>query len=165
MSNDPTGALTSVDTNTAVHEELAQRLVRHRVAVMERDPTHALATWRPFAALLTQHILDESELVLPRYAVICEDSPAARGGAPDIVDREHDKLTRHLEDIEKRVLGLRADPAPSNCLALLDRQKILADLLEHHDLRETELVYPRLEPHLSPEERASICRRFRESLS
>ena len=150
--------------NSAVHAELEARVVTHRLAVMAMDRDRAWSTWIAFATLLERHIEDENELVQPRHREQCALTPAERGGSPEIVDRDHDKLLEHLRSIRAR-LGALSDPVvATEWLGLLDREKVLTDLLEHHDLRETNLVYPRLADGLSEEQVATIAARFAASL-
>lgn len=139
------------EVNSRVHAAIAAALERHRLDAMRCDLTAATRSWTAFASLLQRHIEDEDELVRPIYEAACAIEPPARGASIDIVDREHDKLRRHLEEIGAQLAALRSASTPSGFLALLDRQKVLADLLEHHDLRETDLVYPRVDATASAE--------------
>jgi len=151
--------------NADVHEELDRRLRAHRVRVMDRDGAEALRTWDAFARLLERHIADEEALVLPAYAELCRVDPPARGGAPEIVDRDHDKLRSHLHEIGSRLQALVGAAGAEPFLALLDRQKILVDLLEHHDLRETQLVYPHLLERIDSQCAERIRARLADSLT
>jgi hypothetical protein len=160
--NDPTSPV--IAANSAVHVELDARLTTHRLDVMAADPDRARASWDRFAVLLRAHIGDETELVRPLYEARCTTEPAERGGAPEIVDRDHDKLLGHLDAIGRHLDHLSEASDPRAFLALLDRQKILVDLLEHHDDRETSLAYPHLVPALTSEDADRIVARFRASL-
>lgn len=159
-SSDPLSA-----ANDDVHAALEARLLEHRLEVMRRDLDAAGRTWRGFSELLQRHIDDENELVLPPWEQACAETPAERGGAPDIVAREHAKLEHHLAEIEARLHALQPTSARAAFLALLDREKILVDLLEHHDLREKNLVYPHLAPRLDPATVQRIRARFAASLT
>ena len=67
-----------------------------------------------------------------------------------------DELTAALQTV---LVAKPPEPECSAvCLGLLDRQKTLFDLLEHHDMRERQLVYPQLERTLSPSVKREIVR-------
>jgi len=155
--------MSPTEQNDRVHAALNERLISHRLRVMDRDAAGAQRTWDQFAALLEQHIADEEEHVLPHWVERCAEVPAERGGAPDIVERDHDKLKAHLREIGSLVGQLDPTARPERFLELLDREKIVADLLEHHDLRER-LVYPPLETELAPRVASDIARRLAASL-
>jgi hemerythrin-like domain-containing protein len=153
-----TGPITA--SNARVHDAIARALETHRLDVMRCDAAAAARSWAAFASLLERHIADEDELIRPIHQAACEAEPAPRGGSVDIVDRDHDKLRRHLEEIGRQLAALTSRTEPAAFLALLDRQKVLVDLLEHHDLRETDLVYPRVDAAATPERGRRILARF-----
>lgn len=155
--------LAGLESALDVHQALETSFVGHRLALMQVDLPSALRTWRRFSRLLMSHLTTEDEMVAPRYR--SSEPPAGwpRGGAPDIIDGEHNKiiarldaLTRALEEIADADRPLRERSAA--CLALLDRQRLLVNLLEHHDLRERQMVYPHLESVLDDREKAAIVR-------
>lgn len=144
-----------------VHQALEVRLVQHRVALMQADLPLAMSTWRAFAQVMLHHIMVEDALVTSRYPGFAPPEGWARGAAPFIIDNEHQKIRKWVDEIGPWLARIEAAPVggPERavlCLELLDRQKVFHDLLEHHDLRERAFVYPRLEAVLADHEKAEI---------
>ena len=156
------GSLTAA--NSQVHRALEQALERHRIEVMRCDLASARSSFASFADLLRRHIDDEETLIRPWHEAAGAEAPPPRGGSADIVDREHDKLRRHLEEVDRRLSALTEASSAASFLALLDRQKVLVDLLEHHDTRETDLVYPCVEAAMPADARERAADRLRAPL-
>ncbi len=148
-----------------VHQALEVRLVQHRLALMQCNLPLARETFENFARIMIHHIEVEEACVMPRYVDAEPDEGWARGAAPFIVDNEHNKVRAWVQDIRESLArieasGLDAPERAVHCLQLLDRQKVLHGLLEHHDLRERAFVYPRLEAVLPPADKSEIVERL-----
>ena len=159
--DEQTPVLASLESALDLHQALELLLVEHRLALMSADIRRAAARWARFSTALRAHLAVEDRLVGPAYADHAPDSGWPRGGAPDIVDNEHRKIRSKLDrlDADLRTLadgGLRSADLRVRCLALLDRQKVLHDILEHHDMRERSFVYPRLEAVLHEDAKRAI---------
>lgn len=144
-----------------VHQALEVRLVRHRVALMQADLQAARRTWDAFSTVMLHHVVTEDALVSSRYEAARPEEGWPRGADPAIVANEHGKIRAKLAEFTEALSRIAAEPleAPeraARCLELLDRQKVFADLLEHHDMRERAFVYPRLEATLSAPEKEEI---------
>lgn len=144
-----------------LHQALEVAFLQHRVALMSADLPRAGFELRRFSAWMRRHIGDENELVLPAY----ERRPPAggfeRGAGPEIFASEHQKILEHLDRIQSSFEQLERHAAqlerlPAACLHLLDREKILVDLLEHHDMRERMHLYPTLERTMRVEEKEEL---------
>ncbi len=142
-----------------VHDELAELFHRHQVALLDRDAKAAAAGLAAFRSALEAHIDAEEQLVLPVFA--------ARGGAqtdspPEFFRREHDKLRSDAGELVAATAALAARPDDRvddrALLALLDREAAFKNLMLHHDLRERNVLYPRVAEWTTPEERAAIVR-------
>lgn len=148
-----------------VHQGLEVRLVQHRLALMQCDLPLARSTWEDFAAIMVHHIAVEDACVMPRYIDAVPEDGWPRGAAPFIVDNEHNKIRTWVADIRQALArieaaGFDAPERAVHCLQLLDRQKVLHGLLEHHDLRERAFVYPHLETVLTPTDKTEIVQRL-----
>lgn len=144
-----------------VHQAIEVALVTHRLAVMRVDLDAARRTWAEFTRIMLHHVIVEDTLVTPRYVVAEPAEGWERGAAPSILANEHGKIRSKLEEFSRALdelagADLGHPERAARCLELLDRQKIFADLLEHHDLRERAFVYPRLEQILDPAQKAEI---------
>ncbi|MCC7382467.1 MAG: Mut7-C RNAse domain-containing protein [Deltaproteobacteria bacterium] len=137
-----------------LHQALEVQLLEHRLALMRSDLPVALKDFRRFSIWLRRHIQDEVQFVLPIYADLEPESGFPRGAAPAIFDHDHEKLLEHLDKNEAALESLKSEQLEGDalrvaCLRILDRQKTLVDLGEHHDRRERTYLYPTLERALS----------------
>ncbi len=153
--------LPTLESALDVHQALEVQLVQHRLTLMQADLPAARRTWADFSRVMQKHLVVEDTLVSSQYVAHPPEGGYPRGGAPAIFDNEHAKIRAKLGDFRAQLEALdRRDlPGPERaaaCLELLDRQKIFADLLEHHDLRERAFAYPRLEAVLSAAQKAEI---------
>jgi uncharacterized protein with PIN domain len=145
------------------HQALEVLLLRHRLALMRTDLSEATRAFRHFAALLNRHLADEEDLVLPPYEANPPAEGYERGAGPTVFRAEHQNILGHLLRLEGALAGLAEvgkSELPVACLKLLDREKVFADLLEHHDLRERQYLYPALERLLGEEEKLELLERM-----
>lgn len=144
-----------------LHQALEVAFLQHRVALMRGELDRAGFELRRFSAWMRRHIGDENELVLPVYTRRPPSGGFERGAAPEIFANEHQKILDLLDRLElgfselERLAAL-GDRLPAACLHLLDREKVLVDLLEHHDLRERMHLYPSLERTMRVEEKEDL---------
>jgi hypothetical protein len=139
-----------------LHQAMEVLLVAHRVALMDADLPRAAAALARFSAAMLAHVAVEEREVMPRYVALRPTAGWARGADPEIVANEHDKIRRRLPELAAALAEVEAAALPDPerkvaCLELLDREKVFADLLEHHDLRERTHVYPHLQRALDRE--------------
>lgn len=162
------GALRALEPLVDLHQALEVLLLRHRLALMDGDIPRALRVFRRFAMCMRRHIEDERELVLPVYQAAAPAEGHERGAAPAIFENEHRKIQEHLVRLEAATEALlpgapeAEDPEMlrARCLQLLDREKLFADLIEHHDLRERAYLYPALEGMLTEHEKLDLLERM-----
>lgn len=141
----------------APHVHFEQLLEKHRIALMQLDLPVAQRTLEEFARALREHIALEEQWILPRYAAL----EAPPGGALALFTGEHQKLLDFVRRFERALRTLAAEgPAHRKVLPLLDQQATFKNLLEHHDARERNLLYPTLERSLSREELDALCGRL-----
>jgi uncharacterized protein with PIN domain len=144
-----------------LHQALEVAFLQHRVALMKTEIPRAGFELRRFSAWMRRHIGDENELVLPMYQQRPPPGGFERGASPEIFSGEHQKILEHLDRLELAFQTLEKQAAsedrlPAACLHLLDREKVLVDLLEHHDRRERLHLYPTLERVLRIEEKQEL---------
>ena len=159
--------LDGLETALDLHQALELFLVRHRLALMRADVSQAVSTWSDFARRLRNHFRVEDRTVMPVYRAYPPDGSWARGAHPDIVDNEHQKIEAKLQAIETGLVALAKEEQNEHqrvrCLYWLDRQKVLQDVLEHHDLRERRFVYPHLAAVVETQQRVQISRALLEA--
>jgi hemerythrin superfamily protein len=111
-----------------------------------------------FERELRVHMDAEEAYILPLYR---ERAGKVLGGDPDFFTLEHKNILRNLETAKESLRKLAVDPAAGRRQAheFLDQEGMLLHLLEHHDLREKNTLYPRLDEVLTEAEREDLLRR------
>lgn len=138
-----------------VHAGLHERFAVHRDHVVGLEFGPALAALERFEQELRAHMAVEEKHILPLYEARVGH---VLGGDPQFFHLEHKNILRNLETAKDDLRRLIADPNAGRRQAheFLDREGILLHLLEHHDLRERNILYPKLDEVLSPEERGAL---------
>ncbi len=139
-----------------LHENLDQLLREHQLALMRCEASVASRIFACYAKHLRQHAEDEEAHILPVFA--------ERGGEdldspPRLFLGEHRKIRDFLNEIEVKLAALSEGDAPG-ALELLDREAVFKNLLMHHDLREGNVLYPRVDEWTTADERSAILRRL-----
>lgn len=139
----------------AVHDEVRERIDRHQLAVVARRRGDALASLAELERALVAHARDEERCVIPEYEKRCgpfADNP------PELFLAEHAKLVRDLAAI-RELLARCAEPlAPTEVIAVIELEQRWKGLFAHHDLREANVLYPRLAARLDADaERAVLA--------
>ena len=139
------------------HRELDRLFAEHQAAVISLDLDRARERLEAFRDALHRHAAAEEELVFPVYEPFAGD---VVGGGLELVLAEHDKLRRLLDGLfdELAALSARGAPGPGDVIELLDREFTFKHLLQHHDQRETNAVYPTLDRELTDAERRELWR-------
>ena len=123
-----------------LHAGFDALLFDHQQRLVEGAPHEARAALSRFAAGLRAHIRAEDEVILPFYESRAE---IAKGGAPEYFRAEHrriERLTAEAEGWMRAWTGL-VWPA-AEVVLLIEREKLLKEVLEHHDERERGMLYP-----------------------
>ena len=138
----------------AVHERLDARFLAQQRALLDRDFVRAAAWLDTYRSLLLLHMADEEQHVLPCYG-------SHGGDASDAPVRlflgEHARMREFVDRFTAALAVLQQQPDDARLLALFDQQATYKNLLLHHDLRERNALYPRLEQWASAAELAAIA--------
>jgi hypothetical protein len=135
----------------SAHQQALVWAVSQRSAVAE-----ALAAWERFERRLRMHIRFEDEQLIPLFAERVQPPPL--GCSQELLHAEHRKLERLLSSCGAAVqehLEQRADQ-PASLLALIEQQRMIREVLEHHDQRERAAFFPALHDCLLPAEKTSL---------
>ncbi len=136
------------------HAELSARLRMHLQAVVVGDLAQARKAFGSFAALLEAHSAAEDEVLLPAFDRLGLES---NGCTLDILDKEHRKLRRLLDDARHRVFSADVDLTPAVRLQWIEETRMLKEVLEHHDVRERAAFNPALDEALDQAEAAALA--------
>jgi regulator of cell morphogenesis and NO signaling len=171
MSNttgDPTAATplrtTSFLSLLATHEHLTELFLLHHEALLALDVELARARLRQFEIPLRAHMRVEEELLLPVY----ERAGRIQGGSVELYIGEHRKMLQFLERFAEKLDELLEGPKerPANLkreiIGLFDDEAVFKQLMQHHDMREQNILYPTLDNVSGEEERRDLLSRCRD---
>jgi hemerythrin-like domain-containing protein len=99
----------------------------------------------------------EEDLLLPVY----RRAGPIPGGAVELFTSEHRKMLEYVEQFKGTLARLQEQPPnlKREVIALLDVQATFKHLVEHHDLREQNILYPTLDRVTGEEERRELLAR------
>lgn len=141
-----------------LHEKLDAQFARHQRALLDRDYVRAASWLGSYREQLAVHMQDEERYVLPLYqnhGGDASDAPAK------LFLGEHARMREFLEKIGDATAALANQPDDDKLLVLLDLEATYKNLLLHHDLRERNALYPRLEEWVSADELARVSTALR----
>lgn len=144
-----------------VHEELNELFLAHQEALLEQDIARARERLQQYEHALLAHMLPEEEVLLPVYA----RAGAIPGGPQELFLGEHRKMREFLQRFQATLAELGSHPPDlrRRLIGLLDEQAMFKHLVEHHDLRERNILYPALDRVTTVEERRELLRICEES--
>jgi iron-sulfur cluster repair protein YtfE (RIC family) len=136
------------------HADIGHLFDNHQRALLLRDIDVALASLATFSETLERHIAYEEKTVLPLYAA---KGGETEGGTLKIFQAEHRKLLDTAAKLTKHTGALYGSrDMLGSILALLDEEAGFKGLLNHHSLREKNLLFPRLDARTTATERRKV---------
>ena len=140
-----------------IHKVLKELFLQHQESLLDGDLTRGAERLEEFERNLLRHIRDEEDLLLPVYV----RAGAITGGPPVLFTGEHKRMQELLAGFKQTLSSLAQTPdgRKRGILWLLDRQATFKNLMEHHDLREANILYPALDRVTSEAERREILGR------
>lgn len=144
-----------------LHQELDEIFLRHQEALLSFDISRAIEIFSLYEEKLLSHMRDEEEVFLPIYEARTEKIP---GGPVELFLGEHKKMRGFVSEFHEALSRMRAEEGARlrrSIIALMDRQCMYKHLVEHHDHREKNILYPWLDRITSEDERASLLRQRR----
>jgi len=145
----------------AEHERIAADFSAHQQALVRAvgeasAAADARAAWDRFETRLRMHIRFEDERLIPLFAARVQPPPL--GCSEELLLAEHRKLERLLDSCSvtaREHLEQRATD-PAALLALIEQQRMIREVLEHHDQRERAAFFPALDEVLQPDEKTAL---------
>jgi len=140
-----------------VHADLHELFAVHRDYVVGLEFGRALGALEHFEVELRRHMTLEERHILPLYE---RRVGHVLGGDPQFFYLEHKNILRNIDSAKEELRRLEGDPKAGRRQAheFIDKEGILRHLLEHHDQRERNVLYPKLDEALTPEERADLLK-------
>jgi hemerythrin-like domain-containing protein len=145
----------------AEHDRIAADFSAHQQALVRAvgqasAGSDARSAWDRFETRLRAHIRFEDEQLIPLFSERVQPPPM--GCTEELLLAEHRKLERLLdrcgEAVREHLEQRAADPAA--LLALIEQQRMIREVLEHHDQRERAAFFPALHDCLLPDEKAAL---------
>lgn len=129
----------------------------HQEALLMLDIDLARERLRRFEAMLRDHMRFEEEHLLPLY----RRAGPVRGGPVEFFLGEHRKMLEFLYRFSQRLeqLAKSKSDLKREVIKLFDAEATFKHLVEHHDLREQNILYPALDRVTTEKERASMLDR------
>ena len=141
-----------------VHQDLERIFFRHQQKLLRFEFGAALSILEEYERALGKHIEDENTLLLPIYMA---RGDIQKGGAAQMFFDEHEKLLNHLALFREEISKL--DPGAENVdeklIWLIEREGFFKKLCDHHDIRETNFLYPELDRITTDEEKLELLGR------
>ncbi len=132
-----------------VHRDIEVLFRLHQMAIIERRMEEAANRLSDMARALSRHVHDEETHLIPAYMLV----GPKKGADLDALKSEHRKIDEMTRRAVSEFAALGPKPAAEAILALLDLEHRLRSLLEHHFLREENLVFPALDTGVDLAER------------
>ncbi|MCC6730260.1 MAG: hemerythrin domain-containing protein [Chthonomonadales bacterium] len=146
----------SFDSLLAAHRAFDELFAEHQEALLDRDIAVASRKLAAVDADIREHIALEEDTLFPIY----RRAGDILGGDVTFYQAEHRKMEQYLDRFRDMVAALRCGDADAQAiLRLLDEETRFKHLMEHHDLRERNILYPVLDRVASAEERRAILSR------
>lgn len=137
-----------------IHQDLEKIFFRHQQKLLHFEFDAALAILDEYERALHKHITDENTYLLPIYI---ERGEIKRGGAAQMFFDEHEKLANHIVLFKEEIAKLeREENLDEKLIWLIEREGFFKKLCDHHDIRETNFLYPELDRITSDEEKLEL---------
>ncbi|MAE28725.1 MAG: hypothetical protein CMJ87_07035 [Planctomycetes bacterium] len=140
------------------HQQLLELFEQHQCALISLEIERACELLADFTRHLRMHRDGEEEFVLPVYGAL---DLKLEGGPVEFFQSEHEKLGWWLGEMRGEVNELLEEGRgrglePRDVLPLLDRQATFKHLLDHHDKREANILYPAMDRELNAKQVGAI---------
>ncbi|MCC6443208.1 MAG: hypothetical protein IT210_07100 [Armatimonadetes bacterium] len=145
-----------------IHRDMTRAYRQHLAALIALNWEGSLSLLDDFGERLSCHAFLEETYILPVYA---ERAGSIPGGAPELFEAEHRRMNDFViwlrDDIRA---ALEAVPQPGSAresaldraIDILEREFRFKHLLEHHDMRERNVLYPTMDTVTTDAEKASL---------
>lgn len=143
----------------AIHEHLDELFLLHQEALLKLDLTLAAARLQAFERELQTHIRVEEELLLPVY----QRAGRIPGGPIEFFTGEHQRLLAMLARFAETIEQLKHNQTDLDreVIRLFDAEAVFKSLMQHHDQRERNILYPKLDEVTEEAERAVLLEECR----
>ncbi len=137
-----------------VHARLNELFLLHQETLLMQDIHLARERLLQFERELLAHMIFEEERLFPIY----ERAGRIPGGPLELFAGEHRKMRLFLDRFKQKLDEWLSHPPDlkRRIIALFDEQAMFKHLVEHHDLREQNILYPTLDRMTDERERQEL---------
>ena len=127
----------------AEHREMDELFLQHQEALLEQDWAKAQARYAAFHTLLLSHIALEDSVLVPLHQQLTKPQWRTL-----VYTAEHDKVREIAQIMADRIAAPKPEDKQQRLrwiIKLLDDERSLKNLLEHHNEREEKGMLPELQ--------------------
>ena len=127
----------------AEHQEMNELFLQHQEALLEQDWAKAQARYAAFHTLLLSHIALEDSVLVPLHQQLTKPQWRTL-----VYTAEHDKVREIAQIMADRIAAPKPEDKQQRLrwiIKLLDDERSLKNLLEHHNEREEKGMLPELQ--------------------
>lgn len=141
----------------ALHSEIRSLFLKFQEVLLTGDMDAARRSLDVFCTVLKNHMVGEEEILLPVFS----RAGKVEGCSEEILRFEHKRMREFVERF-KIVMSVLQSSDYAQIIGLFDDGAAFKQLLEHHDLREKNALYPALDSVTTPEEKRDLLTRCAE---
>ena len=137
------------------HQQLNERLLLQQDALIDKNITLALQIFNQFQLLMIDHLQVENLILLPLHAEI----EGVRWPS-SLYKLEHDKIIKLMRKAERQLRSIQRHKHTDcrrDIVEIIDYQRSLKGVLEHHEEREEQGLLAELAQHLCSETQQQIA--------
>jgi iron-sulfur cluster repair protein YtfE (RIC family) len=140
-----------------LHNELDAMFFAHQAALLYFEFEQALSLLKQYENALLTHMRDEEEVLFPVYE---ERAEIVKGGKIQFFLDEHYKMSKYVELLKDEIAILPNEPnTEAKLIWIFDRESFYKRLCDHHDKRETDILYPELDRVTTAAEKSELLSR------
>lgn len=139
------------------HHSLTAAFLAHQEALLRCDFSLALQRLVLYERRIKCHIREEENFLMPVYS----RAGKVLGGDPQLFIGEHQRIVEFIERLKKMLPTKkgRGQRSARQAIEILYQEAMFRWLIEHHDERERQILYPTLDRVTTISERASILKK------
>jgi hemerythrin-like domain-containing protein len=137
-----------------VHDHLNELFLLHQEALLALDISLAQQRLKDFEDELLAHMRMEEDILLPVY----QRAGRIPGGPVEFFTGEHKRMLEAIDRIKASLSQLIKNQSDlkREIIKLFDAEAFFKGLVEHHDSREENILYPTLDKVTDEEERREL---------
>ncbi|MBI4232342.1 DUF59 domain-containing protein [Candidatus Peregrinibacteria bacterium] len=136
-----------------VHDNLDEIFISHQISLLELNLEKAKEFLGEFERMIKIHMQHEDALF-----PVFQRAGKIEGGGEELFVGEHKKMLEFLARFKEAInkLNVTSPTIKKEIIKFLDDEALFKHLVEHHSLREENVLYPVLDKVTTPEEREKL---------